>query len=186
MCTYRNYYLHLYRRDMWRRFSIRDVHNTPREPFSGKPYVWSDVEHDCWFKLPQLGQAELAKLTGVPSLVIDAPERKPYDLLTVADRDRSKVLSPYIAEAGENDVALNNQISTLNESAAVLRTNTGHWLLVTIEHVDLYVDKLKTPDNSHVPLPVYGYVLEGLRPLVLIKAPSSLPVPSHELGYFRR
>lgn len=186
MCTYRNYYLHLYRRDMWRRFSIRDVHNTPREPFSGKPYVWSEVEHDCWFKLPRLGQAELAKLTGLPSLVIDAPERKPYDLFTVAERDRPKVLSPYLAEADESDVTLNNQISTLSESAAVLRTTTGHWLLVTIEHVDLYVDMLKMADTPGHPLPVYGYVLEGLRPLVLIKAPADLPVPANELNYFRR
>lgn len=68
----------------------------------------------------------------------------------------------------------------------MLRTATGHWLLVTIEHVDLYLDKLKAADNSDLPLPVYGYVLEGLRPLVLVKAPSGLPVPSHELGYFRR
>ena len=186
MCTYRNYYLHLYRRDMWRRFSIRDVHNTPREAFSGNSYVWSEVKHDCWFKLPQLGKTELARLTGLPGLVIEAPERKPYDLLTVPERDRPKVLSPYIAEADENDVNLNNQISTLSESAAVLCTATGHWLLVTVEHVDLYVDMLKMADKSGPPLPVYGYVLEGLRPLVLIKAPSDLPVPSHELGYFRR
>ena len=186
MCTYRNYYLHLYRRDMWRRFSIRDVHNTPREPFSGKPYGWSDVKHDCWLKLPQLGPAELAKLTGLPGLTIDAPVRKPYDLFTVAKPDRPKVLSPCIAEADESDVKLNNQISTLGESAAVLRTATGHWLLVTVEQVDLYVDMLKTADKPGPPLPVYGYVLEGLRPLVLIKAPPEVPVPSHELGYFRR
>ncbi len=186
MCTYRNYYLHLYRRDMWRRFSIRGVRNTPREPFSGKAYVWSEVRDDCWVKLPQLGQTELAKLAGLPGLVIDAPERKPYDLFTVAERDRPMVLSPYLAEVDESDIRLNNQISTPNESAAVLCTTTGHWLLVTIEHVDLYVDMLKMADRSGRPLPVYGYVLDGLRPLVLIKAPADLPVPANELGYFRR
>jgi len=76
--------------------------------------------------------------------------------------------------------------SYLSESAAVLHTATGHWLLVTVEQVDLYVDILKTAAKPGPPLPAYGYVIEGLRPLVLIKAPPDLPVPSHELGYFRR
>ena len=93
--------------------------------------------------------------------------------------------SPYVEEADEHEIELNNQISTLDESAAVLLTKTGHWLLVTIEHVDLYVDMFAVAGKVGQPLPVYGYVLEGLRPLVLIKAPADLPVPPDEIGYFR-
>ena len=63
--TYRSVYLYLIRRDMWRRFTITTPNHTAREPFTGKAYDWAAVQADCWFNLPQLGNAELAKLTGL-------------------------------------------------------------------------------------------------------------------------
>ena len=48
---------------MWRRYTITTPNHTPREPFTGKAYTWAEVQTDCWFKLPQLGNAELAQLT---------------------------------------------------------------------------------------------------------------------------
>jgi len=35
-------------------------------------------------------------------------------------------------------------------------------------------------------LPVYGYVLEEIRPLIVLRAPLEIPVPRSELGYFRQ
>jgi len=184
LCTYRNYYYYLYRRDMWRRWSIRKVHNTPKEPFSGKACAWADVEHDCWFRLPRLGNAELAKLTGITSLEIQAPKRKPYTLFKVAQNERAKLSSKYIDEADLKDVGLNNQIMMAKESAAVVRTATGQWLFVKVDLADVYVDMLKLSGRSDRPLPAYGYILDGQRPLIVIKAPGSLPAPANELGYF--
>ena len=68
----------------------------------------------------------------------------------------------------------------------MLRTATGHWLFVRPDLADLYVEMLTTGDKPAAPLPVYGYVLEGVRPLIVLRAPPDLPVPVNELGYFRR
>ena len=42
------------------------------------------------------------------------------------------------------------------------------------------------PGRPGAPLPVYGYVLEGVRPLLVLRAPPELPVPANERGYFQR
>ena len=184
--TYRSVYQHIIRRDMWRRFTITGHNRTPREPFSGKAYAWDAVKHDCWFKLPELSNAELAKLTGIPSFEMDAPRKAKYRLYKVADADRPKVLSPCVAEPSEKDVALNNLLALPTESCAVLRTATGHWLFVRPDLADVYVDMLALSGKGREPLPAYGYVLEGVRPLLVLKAPADLSAPAHELGYFRR
>ncbi len=185
MNTYRSIYLYIVRRDMWRRFTVTTPNHSALEPFSGKAYAWAEVQGDCWFKLPQLGDAELAKLTGLATFKMDAQPKKTYRLYTVGEAERAKILSPYTAQAGEQDTALNNLLALHTESAAVLKTATGHWLFVRPDLADVYVDMFKLAGRAGGPLPVYGYVLEGVRPLLVLRAPPELPVPANELGYVR-
>lgn len=211
--TYFNTYLHIIRPAMWRRFSITTPNKTPREPFSGKAYAWADVRDDCWFKLPELHKAELAKLTGVDSIETDTRQGWNKRLFRVGvPADRAKVLSRYIdpppppprtkdkarkrrarastdkakdTEVKPLPVQLDNLIDTSTESCAVLRTATAQWLFVKANVVDLYVDMLKISGRAGKPLPVYGWVNEGVLPLLVIKAPPDMPMPVCEEGYFR-
>ena len=183
--TYRSVYLYIIRPDMWRRFTVTGANRTPREPFSGRSYRWDDVKADCWFKLPELHDAELAKLTGLPSFKMDARKDTDYRLYTVAAGDRAKVLSPYVQAGGEGDTALNNLLALHTESCAVMRTAAGHWLFVRPDLADLYVDMATISAQPGQPLPVYGYVLDGVRPLLVLRGPPEMPVPRNELGYFR-
>ncbi len=185
MNTYRSVYLHLIRRDMWRRFTITGSNTTPRAVFSGKPYVWADVESDCWFRLPQLGNAELADLTGLASLTMDAPRQTTWRIYRAADADRAKISSPYTAATSESDTAVNNLVALRTESAAVMRTSTGHWLLVRPDLADIYADMNAIAGRPGGALPAYGYVLEGVRPMIVLRAPPEMPVPACEIGYFR-
>ncbi|MCX7010050.1 MAG: hypothetical protein NTY53_22895, partial [Kiritimatiellaeota bacterium] len=66
-------YRYLIRPAMWQRFSITTPKTASLEPFSGKAYVWADVQDDCWFKTPHLHNVELARLTGIDSFEIDIP-----------------------------------------------------------------------------------------------------------------
>jgi len=183
--TYRSVYLYIIRPDMWRRFTVTGTNRMPREPFSGRNYRWDDVKADCWFRLPELHDAELAKLTGLASFKMDAQRNTDYRLYTVAGADRANVLSPYVAAGDDSDTELNNLLSLHTESCAVLRTATGHWLFMRPDLADLYVDMRKVSGAGEEPLPVYGYVLEGVRPLIVLRAPPEMPVPRSELGYFR-
>ena len=183
--TYRSVYLYIVRRDMWRRFTLTESNRVPREPCRGQAYRWNDVKHDCWFQLPELKEAELARLTGLPTLKMDAQKNTDYRLYTVAEEDRGKVLSPYTTVGVERDTQLNNLLALHTESCAVLKTATGHWLFVRPDLADLYVDMGGISGRGLAPLPVYGYLLEGIRPLLLLRAPPELPVPPQELGYFR-
>lgn len=184
MNTYRSVYQHIVRRDMWRRFTLKsDVNRTPKEPFSSKAYAWDEVKHDCWFKLPELNNEALSKLTGIPSFEMEAPKGQPYRLYKVAKADREKVTSPYLDTSNLEDKALNNQIAVHNESCAVLKTATGHWLFVRPDLADLYVDMERLSGRGNTPLPVYGYVNEGILPLLIIQAPAGLEVPVNERGY---
>lgn len=185
MNTYRSVYEHLIRRDMWRRFTLAGSNATPREAFSGKAYAWAEVSADCWFRLPELHRAELARLTGLPSFGMDAPPAKTWRLYTVAAADRAVVRSPYTETRTEDDTRPDNLLSLRTESSAVVRTATGHWLFVRPDLADLYVDMNAIAGRPGGPLPVYGYVLEGVRPLVVLRAPPEFPVPSREIGYFR-
>ena len=122
----------------------------------------------------------------IASFKLDAPRPKTYRLFYVADGDRGRVLSPYTTTPSETDTTLNNLLSLHTESGAVLRTATGHWLFVRPDVVDLYVEMAKIAGRPGAALPVYGYVLEGVRPLLVLRVPPEQPVPAHELGYFRR
>ena len=184
--TYRSIYLYLIPRDMWRRFSVTETHRLPHESFHGKAYRWEDVQSDCWFKLPELKDAELAQLTGLPSFRMDAQRKDEYRLYTVSKADETKVLSPYTTKPGDHDTVLNNLLALHTESCAVLKTATGHWLFVRPDLTDLYVDMGKISGSAGGPLPVYGYVLEGVCPLLLLRAPPELAVPPNEFGYFRK
>ena len=185
---YRFTYQYIIPRDMWRRFTITEHNKTPKEAFSGKAYSWDDVKYDCWFKLPDLSDADLAKLTGIPSVKIEgdrAAKEEEYRSWTVAAGDTAKVLSPYVAKPAEQETALNNVMKFRAKSCAVLRTATGQWLLVKKELADVYVDMLRLSGRGNQPLPVYGYVNRDVLPLVLVKAPAEMPVPTEEIGYFR-
>jgi hypothetical protein len=184
LATYRSVYLHIIRPAMWRRFSLTGPNGARAEPFSGKFYAWKDVSDDCWFRLPLLGEKELAGLTGLPSLKFTAPQRTMWRHFTVADADRPKILSPYIDKPGENDTALNNLLSLYTESAAVLRTNTGHWLIVRPETADVYVQMLAGRSKG-APLEVAGWINEGVCPLLVLRASPDLAVPKREIDYFR-
>lgn len=186
--TYRFTYQYIIPRDMWRRFTITEQNKTPKETFSGKAYAWDDVKYDCWFKLPDLTDADLAKLTGIPSVKIEGDRTAKEEecrTWTVAAGDAAKVLSPYVAKPAEQETALNNVMKVRAESCAVLKTATGQWLLVKKELTDVYVDMLKLSGKGNQPLPVYGYVNRDVLPLVLIKAPAEMAVPGCEEGYFR-
>jgi hypothetical protein len=185
--TYRSVYQHIVRRDMWRRFTLKsDVNHTRKEPFSGRAYAWDDVKHDCWFTLPELSNASLAKLTGIPSFEMEAPKGHPGRLYKAATADRDRILSPRLDASSLEDKALNNHIAVHRESCAVLKTATGHWLFVKPDVADLYVDMERLSGRGTAPLPVYGYVNEGILPLLVIRAPAGLDVPSNERAYFGR
>jgi len=174
---------YFYPRDMWRRW---DLHKKPgpKEPFTGKAYAWDGVKYDCWHKLPQLGNAELVQLTGLKTLEVVSARSDSHTLFKVAADE--KLASPRTDDAKLEDASLNNFLDFTRESATVLRTETGHWLFVRPELADLYVDMPKFDKKTAQPLPVYGYLLEGLKPLIVIKAPATLAVPPNELGYFKK
>ncbi|MCX7015566.1 MAG: hypothetical protein NTW86_23935 [Candidatus Sumerlaeota bacterium] len=179
---YRDRLRYYYPRDMWLRWSMKEKHDTPRGPFSDKPYAWADVKDDCWFRLPQLSVADLARLTGLEGLAVDAPKGKGYTLFKPGAG--AELTSPRIAAIDDGEAALNNGLNWKRESTAVLRTPTGHWLFVKPDLVDVYVDMRKLRGESERPLPVYGWLLEGVKPLIIVKAPDDLPVPSNERSYF--
>ncbi|MBL7132462.1 MAG: hypothetical protein ISS78_00045 [Phycisphaerae bacterium] len=194
-------YRYIIRPAMWKRFSITTPNHTPLEPFSGKAYEWRAVQDDCWFKLPELHNAELARLTGIDSFEIDIQYGGHARLFRVAQADRAKVLSRYIeppvpvkvkkGQAPPPDapppppVQLDNYIETGKESCAVVKTATGQWLFVSANMADLYADMLKISGKGSKPLEVYGYVNEGILPLLVFKAPADLALPICEEGYFR-
>ena len=178
-------YYWIIRRDMWRRFSVAP-NPQPIESFSGKAYEWEQVKHDCWFKLPELDAAALAELTTLPSLKMDARRNANYRRFSVANEDRGKLKSPYVELASETDAELNNLLSLATESAAVLQTDSGTWLIVRPEMADLYVNMPGLAGKNQPPLPVYGYIREGIRPLLVVKAPAGMPLPGGEEGFFRK
>lgn len=182
--TYRAVYLYNIRPAMWRRFSLVGPNGAKQEPFSGKFYSWQDVSDDCWFSLPLLGKAELAQLTGLPSLETVAAKRpERWRQFTVGEADRAKLQSPYSAEASNVDAALNNVLAPFTESAAVLKTPTGHWLIVRPEVAELYDQMLVAGGGK--PLEVAGWINEDVSPMVVFRAPAELRVPEREIDYFR-
>lgn len=185
LAVYRSVYQHIIRPAMWRRFSLVGPNQNRPETFSGRKYAWSEVMDDCWFKLPLLGESELAQLTGLPSLKIAADKKTVWRHFTVADADREKVLSPYVATGAEDDSVPNNLLSLATESCAVLKTATGHWFVVRPEVADVYVQMLSRAGRGE-PLTAAGWINEGVRPLVVLHAPTTLTVPEREIDYFRR
>lgn len=183
LATYRAVYLYTIRPAMWRRFSLTGPPSAAAEPFSGKFYLWNKVKDDCWFQLPLLGEKELAQLTGLPSLKFAAKPRTMWRHFTLDEKDRPLLLSPYAATPSENDVHLNNLLSLGAESAAVLKTSTGHWLIVRPEVVDFYEQMLVARGGES--LRVAGWLNEGVCPLVVLRAPADLPLPKREIDYFR-
>ena len=200
--TYFDTYRYIIRPAMWKRFSITTPNHTSLEPFSGKAYAWAAVQDDCWFKTPELHNAEMARLTGIGSFEIDTKYGGHARLFRVAEADRSKVLSRYIeppapvqARKGQAPppgpapapipVQLDNYIETGKESCAVVKTATGQWLFVSANMADLYADMLKISGKGKEAVPVYGYVNEGVLPLLVFKAPADMALPACEEGYFR-
>jgi len=199
---YFNTFRHIIRPAMWKRFSITTPNQTPREPFSGKAYAWAEVRDDCWFKLPELHNAELARLTGIGSFEIDTRYGGDARLFRVGEADRPKLLSTYIeppvpvrVRKGKAPppgpapapipVQLDNYIKTGKESCAVMKTATGLWLFVSANMADLYADMPTIAGRGDSPLAAYGYVNEGILPLVVIKAPADMALPPCEEGFFR-
>ena len=82
-------------------------------------------------------------------------------------------------------VQLDNYIQTGKESCAVVKTATGTWLFVSANMADLYADMLKIAGRGKEAVPVYGYVNEGVLPLLVFKAPAAMPLPTCEEGFFR-
>lgn len=182
--TYRSVYQYLIRPAMHRRFTLVAENTTPREPFRGRAYAWADVADDLWFKLPELGSKELATLTGIPTLEIVGDRKERHRLFRVADADRDKVSSPLVQSGDDADTAVNNLLSLATESCAVLATKTGHWLAVRPDLADLYVDMARVSGRGGPPLAAYGWINQGVRPLVVLRAEPTLPVPEVEIDYF--
>ncbi len=212
--AYFNTWLHIIRPAIYDRLDIATPNHTPLEPFTGKAYDWLQVRDDCWFKLPELHNAELAKLTGLDSFQIDTGYGGHARLFKVAPADRAKVLSPYIeppvpakpvklkkgrdaapppAPSAEPlqeadatiPVKLDNFIATGKESCAAVRTATGCWLFVSANMADLYADMFKISGKPGKSLEIYGYVNEDTLPLLVFKAPADLLLPPCEEGFFR-
>ncbi len=179
---YRDRILYYFPRDMWRRWDIHKKPATPREAYSDKEYCWSEVKDDYWFKLPELRDAELRTLTGLDDLEILSEKKNEFTFFKTNSKDQ--VSSPLVTECVPNDGSLNNCLSMSENSAAVLRTRTGHFLFVKPDLADVYVDMGSFTESVEKPLPVCGYVLKGLKPLIVVKAPTGKPVPENELGYF--
>ena len=181
LAVYRSVYLHIIRPAMWRRFSLTGPPTAKPETFSGKLYSWDDVAEDCWFKLPLLGDKELAQLTGVPSLKLVAESKTKWRQLKVDDADRAMVHSPYTADANDKDTNLNNVLALATESCAVLATKTGTWFVVRPEVAEVYVQKV----GKRKPLEAAGWLNEGVRPLLVFRGPADLQLPGKEIGLFR-
>ena len=169
---------------MWRRFSLTGPTSAKPEPFTGQLYRWADVSDDCWLRLPLLAEADLAKLTGLPGLKYIADRKARWRQFTVPDAERRFLRSPYSATPDDKDTTLDNVLSLATESCAVLRTATGHWLVVRPEVADVYVEML-TARSKGTPLEVAGWLNGGVCPLVVLRAPPELAVPGNEAGYFR-
>lgn len=181
LATYRGVYLDIIRPAMWRRFSLTGPATARAETFSGKMYRWQDVADDCWFRLPLLGEKELAQLTGLPSLKFAADRRTTLRHFTVSDTDRKLLRSPLAAVADDKDAALDNVLALGTESCAVLATATGHWLIVRPEVADIFVNAAR----KGAPLEVAGWLNEGVNPLLVLRAPPDFAVPAKEISYFR-
>jgi hypothetical protein len=184
LAVYRSVYLHIIRPGMWERFSLTGPASAKPEPFTGRLYRWAKVSDDCWFRLPLLAEADLAKLTGLPGLKYIADRRTRWRQFTVPDAARAALRSPYSAVADDKDTALNNVLSLATESCAVLNTATGHWLVVRPEVADVYVEMLCARGKG-APLEAAGWLNEGVCPLLVLRGPPGLPVPANEIGYFR-
>lgn len=183
LSTYRAVYLFNIRPAMWRRFSLVGPHGAKPEPYAGKFYSWKDVSDDAWFRLPCLTVAQLAELTGLPSLKIEGERRAIWRHFTVDDADQAKLESPYVDQPSTDNVTPNNLLSLCTESAAVLKTPTGHWLIVRPEVVEAY-DQMRVAQGGK-PLEVAGWINENVCPLVVLRAPNELSVPEREIDYFR-
>jgi hypothetical protein len=181
LAVYRSVYLHVIRPAMWRRFSLSGPPTAKPEPFSGKLYSWAEVADDCWFKLPLLGDKELAQLTGVASLKLVADRKTRWRQLTVGDGDLASLRSAYSTDPGEKDTALNNVLSLMSESCAVLATNTGTWFIVRPELAEVFVEKA----DKRRPLEAAGWLNEGVRPLLVLRGSPDLQLPAKEIGLFR-
>ena len=184
LATYRSVYLHIIRPAMWQRFSLTGPATEKPEAFTGKLYRWTDVSDDCWFRLPLLGDAELAKLTGLPGLKLVAGRKTRCRQFTVPEDERARLLSPYSATASADDTALNNVLSLATESCAVLKTATGHWLIVRPEVADVFVE-MRSLRGQGPALEVAGWLNADVCPLLVLRAPPDLAVPRNEEGYFR-
>jgi hypothetical protein len=182
--TYRAVYLDIIRPAMWERFSLTAHPRPTPEPFTGRFYQWSDVSDDCWFRLPLLTEKNLAALTGLNGLKFVANKGVRWRQFTVSEMDHFRLRSPYRPSADEKDTELNNVLSLGTESCAVLRTPTGHWLIVRPEVVDAYVGMLSRRGRGP-PLLVAGWLNDGVCPLLVLRAPPELPVPRREIDYFR-
>jgi hypothetical protein len=181
LAYYRDCNLYYQPRDMWERWRLRPVHNTPHELFSGKAYKWDDVRSDYWFKLPRLLTQELQKLTGLQMVEATASD----GAITFDVGDGADLSSPRLSGEVKNDAELNNCINLFHETAAFLKTPTGKWLFVKPQMADVYVDLLRLRGKPAQPLSVYGYVLEGDKAVLAIKLPDDIPVPADELSLFK-
>lgn len=184
LAVYRSVYLHIIRPDMWGRFSLTGPAVAKPEPFTGKLYRWADVGRDCWLRLPLLAEADLAQLTGLPGLKIVAERKNRWRQFTVPDAQRALLRSPYSASANDQDTVLNNVLALATESCAVLRTATGHWLIVRPEVAEVYVEMLAARGKG-APLEAAGWLNDGVNPLLVLRAPSEVTVPANEIGYFQ-
>jgi len=184
LATYRSVYLHVIRPAMWQRFSLTGPATAQPEPFTGKLYDWAEVRDDCWFRLPLLADSDLARLTGLPGLKLIADQKTRWRQFTVPEAQRVVLRSPYSVTADDKDMTLDNVLALATESCAVLHTARGHWLVVRPEVADVYVEMLSGRGRG-APLKAAGWVNAGVCPLIVLRAPPELPVPAHEIDYFR-
>lgn len=97
-------------------------------------------------------------------------------------RRRFMVWGDYVAEVAAWK-AKAEKAALGSESCAVLHTTTGHWLIVRPEVAEVFVEMHLR--NGGAPLQAAGWLNEGVRPLLVLRAPPELAVPEKEIGYFR-
>ena len=191
-------------RDMWLKTDPHVIQDWPREAFTGKEYNWKKIRAASWTQMPELTTSDLRTLTGLKSLEVISPLRQPFIWFKV-DKDEA-MDSPRATQIKPMDHTLNNLIDLINESAAVVKGPNGHFLFVRPDLVDVYVEMLKISGRGQEDLPVMGFYLgrpmgkvltkegrhspppaqdnDGRKPLVILKVPSGIPLPSTERAYF--
>jgi len=129
-------------------------------PAVGPRYAWHDVRDDYLERLPRLGTAELAQLTGIPGLTLASN----LFFVTLPDGMAPLPGARYCSTAAPDDRTFNNYLNWDYEHAAALRYQANgapaDLLLIRPEYFDEYLAQTKTAPGAPAPAQsIVGYWL---------------------------